>query len=169
MKIENLMTRRVAACGQEDNLDQAARLMWENDCGCVPVTDRENRVVGMLTDRDVCMAAWTRHARLDEIPAREIMSREVVAVTADEPVAKAENLMKQRQVRRLPVVDRQRRLVGIVSLNDLARRCAAPGVPHKEVPLPLDVAETLAAVCRPHACILPSAPQETGHLLTIAH
>ena len=169
MKIENLMTRRVVACGHEEHLDQAARLMWENDCGCVPVTDGEKRVVGMLTDRDLCMAAWTRHARLDEIPAFEIMSGDVVAITAEDTVARAENLMKQRQVRRLPVVDRERRLVGIVSLNDLARRCTAPGVPHREVPLPTDVAETLAAVCRPHACILPSAPQEAQHLLTVAH
>jgi predicted transcriptional regulator len=60
MKVEQVMKQAVQACRRGDALNTAAQIMWEHDCGCVPVVDTENRVIGMITDRDICMAAYTR-------------------------------------------------------------------------------------------------------------
>ena len=78
MKVSDLMTREVRTCHQHDSLNRAAQLMWENDCGAVPVVDSDLKVIGMLTDRDICMAAYTQGKRLDEIPVVTAMSRQVV-------------------------------------------------------------------------------------------
>jgi CBS-domain-containing membrane protein len=59
MNIEQLMTRDVESCHPDDSLDRAAQLMWDNDCGCVPVVDEKQRVHGIITDRDICMSAYT--------------------------------------------------------------------------------------------------------------
>ncbi len=80
MKIEQLMTKEVRTCPPESGLNEAARIMWEHDCGCVPIVaaDRSGRLAGILTDRDVCMAAYTQGKPLAEIRASEVMSDEVV-------------------------------------------------------------------------------------------
>jgi len=76
MKAEKIMTREVASCRPDDTLNDAARIMWERDCGFVPVTaeDSGGRVVGIVTDRDLCMAAYTRGQRLADIRVGEVMS-----------------------------------------------------------------------------------------------
>ena len=81
MKVMDAMTRSVAACNEEDTLNRAAQLMWEGDCGCIPVLDAGGDVRGILTDRDVCMAAYTQGLPLQQIPVRRAMST-VVAVPA---------------------------------------------------------------------------------------
>ena len=75
MKVEDLMTRSVGTCRPTDTLSSAAQLMWERDCGCVPVVsdDGSNRVVGMLTDRDICMAAHFRGASPGALPVGQVM------------------------------------------------------------------------------------------------
>jgi CBS domain-containing protein len=154
MKVEQLMTRTVKACSPDDTLNRAAQLMWEGDCGCLPVvsTDGDGRVIGVITDRDICMAAYTQGRRLSEIPVASAMAREVIACRPSDGVSQAEALMRDHQVRRLPVVDGAGRLVGILSLNDIAREAQreATGAGRKEV-TQADVAETLAQVCRPRA------------------
>ena len=121
MKVSELMTRIVASCRMDDSLTMAAQTMWERDCGAVPVVDAESKVVAMITDRDICMAAYTQGKRLDESTVATAASRGVVVVHEDETIDHAEALMRKHQVRRLPVVTRDRRLVGMLSLNDLAR------------------------------------------------
>lgn len=124
MKVEKLMTRNPVSCTPEDDLSVPARLMWEADCGCVPVVDRDRRVVGMVTDRDVCMAAYTQGRPLREMRVGEVMSNKVHACRMADDLEVAERMMKTRQVRRLPVLDTDERLVGMLSLNDLALRAA---------------------------------------------
>jgi CBS-domain-containing membrane protein len=120
MNVDEIMTREVWTCGPDDSLEEAARLMWERDCGCVPVVDGSGHVQAMLTDRDVCMAAYTQGGPLRDLRVRGAMSDHVVSVSPGEPVAEAERMMQEHQVRRLPVLDEEGRLLGLLSLNDLA-------------------------------------------------
>ncbi len=154
MRVGELMTVEVKACGPGDSLNRAAQIMWENDCGCVPVTDDGGRVVGMLTDRDVCMAAYTQGRLLAEIPVSSAMSKTVVACREDDTVATAGQRMREYRVRRLAVVDGDGRIVGILSLSDIARR-ARHERPSGKKPIELslgEVGETLGSICeRPHS------------------
>jgi CBS domain-containing protein len=122
MKVGDLMTREVRTCVDTDSINDAARIMWERDCGCVPVVEGAGTVVGMITDRDICMAAYTRGERLAQMNVGSVASRHVVTVREDEGLQRAEELMRDAQVRRLPVVESGGRLIGILSISDLARR-----------------------------------------------
>jgi CBS domain-containing protein len=118
------MTRNVASCTTSESLNRAAQLMWDRRCGSVPILDESGRVVGMITDRDVCMAAYTQGKRLDDIPVTTAMSRPVRTCAPSATVDEAEDLMMAHGVRRLAVVD-DGQLCGVVSLDDLARSGAA--------------------------------------------
>lgn len=144
MRIGELMTRDVRAVNSGNTLARAAQLMWDHDIGALPVVDDDGRVIGMITDRDACMAAYTRGQPLAEIIIADAMSTNVVTCgedASDEEVAK---LMASAMVRRIPVIDAHRRLVGMVSLTDLAHAMQrGRDVTAREV------AETLAAVSAP--------------------
>jgi CBS domain-containing protein len=122
MKVEQLMTKDPRTCTAEDALSEAARIMWEYDCGCVPVVTGEGsrRIVAVVTDRDVCMAAYTQGRPLWEIPVRAAMSSEAWTCHPDDALKDAVRTMRHRQVRRLPVVDAQGHLLGLLSLTDVA-------------------------------------------------
>jgi len=120
MLVKQFMSQSVISCHLDDNLSQAAKLMWEYDCGVVPVVAQDGRVLAMLTDRDICMAAYTQGKVLSEIAVRVAMSQELYSCYPEDTLEQAEQLMRDYQVRRLPVVDRQGQAVGILSLNDLA-------------------------------------------------
>ena len=142
MKISDLMTRPVHVCRDSDALDCAARLMWENDIGSVIVTDDSGQVVGMVTDRDACMAALTCGAALHDIPVATAMSKHVVTCSPGDSDTTVAEMMAKHKIRRVPVVDEAQRPVGMVSLNDLARTMARG----RDVPA-TSVAGTLAAIC----------------------
>jgi CBS domain-containing protein len=156
MQIKEIMTQRVKTCPAESTLDHVARLMWQYDCGIIPVTDSDGRLVGVVTDRDICMAAYTQGVALSAIPVTTAMAKQVIAVHEEELVEQAEYLMRESQIRRLPVVDSENRPVGIVSMNDLARLAARAhkrGVDHELI-------RTLAAVCQPRSDGLVVEPEE---------
>lgn len=121
MKVSDLMTRDVKTCTPFTTLGTAAQIMWDHDCGCVPVIDQESRVIGMLTDRDICMAAYLQGQPLNALPVTGAMSKQVFSCKPDDDLALAEQTMREKQVRRLPVIDAQGHLAGIISLNDIAR------------------------------------------------
>src|ERR1700752_1002604 len=112
MKTEDVMTRRVVAARADTDLAHVARLMWENDCGAVPVVDAEDKVVGILTDRDVCMSAHFQGRALNELRAGACMASEVVTCRTSDDLATIARLMGVRKVRRLPVADEQERALG---------------------------------------------------------
>jgi CBS domain-containing protein len=149
MHVRNLMTQNPQCCRAEEMTDAAARVMWETDCGVVPIVDERERVVGVITDRDICMAAYTRGEPLSRIPIASAMARQVISCRASDPVEVAEKAMREGRVRRLPVVDDDGRLVGVLSLNDLAREALHDG--RGEAPGLADVTTTLAAICEPRA------------------
>ena len=128
--VRSIMTDAVHACSPDEPLHVAARHMWEHDCGAVPVLSSDGKLAGIVTDRDICMAAYTKGLPLHAIPTRDAMARHVHACGPDDTLERAANLMADAQVRRLPVVDAEQRLVGIVSLADIARYAAALGRSH---------------------------------------
>lgn len=149
MNVGQLMTQNVRACRPEDTLQAAAQIMWDCDCGCVPVVDADRRVQGMLTDRDICMAAYTQGGPLRALYVSNAMSKQVYSCRAEDTLEAAEEVMRTHQVRRLPVVGAGGRLVGIISLNDLARG-AERELPAKRRKVKIDdIGKTLAAICKP--------------------
>jgi len=120
MKVKELMTTDVKRCTPETNLAAAAKIMWEGDCGAVPVTDERDRVVGVITDRDICIAAATRPRTEGEIPVKDVISKPLYTCAPGDDVRSALEIMKTRKIRRLPVVEQGGRLAGIVSIHDIA-------------------------------------------------
>ena len=125
MKIEKLMVKRVLSCFPEDDLRAPARAMWEGDCGCIPVLDSWSRVIGMITDRDICMACYTQGKRPEDIRVQDVMSKNVVSCKATDSIEQAEEEMRRNKLRRLPVLDSEKHLIGLLSLNDIARNAKA--------------------------------------------
>ncbi|CAN5702396.1 CBS domain-containing protein [soil metagenome] len=148
MQVDALMTSPVATCRPTDTLNRVAQLMWEGDCGAIPVVDDEGKPVAMITDRDVCIASYTQGKPLYDIPVAIAMSRNVTVCQKTEPLATAESLMRGQQIRRLPVVGSDGRIVGILSLNDIAIRAhqqkhlGARGELGSQA-----IASTLSAIC----------------------
>lgn len=122
MKVKNLMTAEVESCRADENLTKAIEIMWRRDCGVVPIVDEENRVVGMITDRDVCIAAGSRDQKASEIKIGEVVSGKVVTCSADEEAEDALKKMRRKKVKRLPVVGENNELVGILSITDVLRK-----------------------------------------------
>jgi CBS domain-containing protein len=152
MRVESIMSRDVVCCRRADNLAEAAQAMWNHDIGCVPVIDEQGHVVGIVTDRDVAMAAYTRGQPLAAIPVTVAMASHVFTCSPGDEVGAVEKTMAASQVRRVPVVDESGHPVGMVSVNDLARAAART----LTIPAP-EVASTLAAICAPRAPVVPAA------------
>ena len=139
------MSDRLFTCEPETSLQEVARTMWDKDCGFVPVVSHDtNELVGVVTDRDICMAAWTKGRTLDQISAGAIMSRGAHACSEDDDLKAVHELMREHQVRRLPVVDAKRRPVGVVSMNDLAEQA----LDKQERPALAEIGRTLGEVSR---------------------
>jgi CBS domain-containing protein len=128
--VKAIMTDAVQVCSPDQPLDSAARLMWEHDCGAIPVVSAGGDLTGIISDRDVCMAAYTRGLPLAAIFVRDVMARHVHTCRPEDSLVRAATLMADAQVRRLPVTDAEQRLIGIVSLADIAR--AAPVLGQRE-------------------------------------
>jgi CBS domain-containing protein len=129
-------------------LDRAARLMWEYDCGAVPIVDERGHTVGMITDRDICMAAYIQGKPLTMLPVIGVGASRVHAIRPDAPIEEAHHLMKMHRVRRLPVIDIGEHLVGMVSVADLVRH-ARGSAPPGDAEHVATVASVLGEVFRP--------------------
>jgi len=140
MKIAQLMSRDVKTCRASETLDRAAKLMWDFDIGVLPVVDDHGQIVGIVTDRDACMAAFTQAQPLHHLPVSLAMTNHVITVRPDDTDATAAKIMAKNKIRRIPVVDDSNRPIGMVSLNDLALAKS------REVPAQ-ELAVTLAAIC----------------------
>jgi CBS domain-containing protein len=122
MKVREVMSVPVLTCMPETSLAQAARLMQSADCGILPVVDSDGRVVGVITDRDICLAIAASNRSPRAIAVHEAMAKEPFVAREDDGLSAALNAMSRRRVRRLPVLDAAGRLTGIVSLDDIVIR-----------------------------------------------
>lgn len=146
MKIEDVMTRRVVAARADTDLSHVARLMWDNDCGSVPVVDAEDKVVGIVTDRDLCMSAnFSGHA-LRELRAAGCMAGAVVTCRPGDAPQAVAKIMGANRIRRVPVTDEAGRLIGLVSVGDLLNAASAAPAKEKKV-LQAALVEALTAIC----------------------
>lgn len=120
MPIKDIMTRNVKVVGPEEPIQRAAQRMAEENVGFIPVCDG-GRVIGVITDRDVTIRAVAQAADARTTPVRQAMTEDVTWCYEDEDIDRTSQLMKEKQIRRVLVVDRNKRLVGVVALGDLAR------------------------------------------------
>ncbi len=148
MQVERLMTRQVTSCSPGDTLERAAQLMWDSDCGSLPVCsgDGASRVVGMITDRDICMSALFQKKPLRELSVSEAMAKQLISCKASDALADVEKTMREAKVRRLPVVDDQGALIGIIGIADLAREAARERTYASQEITESEVGDTLAAI-----------------------
>jgi CBS domain-containing protein len=163
MRVAQVMTPKVEACRPEDSLARAAQLMWDVDCGCIPVCagDGDPLTIGVITDRDICMCALFRGEPLAQLTVGEaIKHQKLRACEQDDSVSTAAEIMRQAQVRRLPVIDAQGVLVGMVSLADLSREAARQEpLADKEI-TDQEITQTLAEICAPPTSQRTAAPVE---------
>lgn len=143
-----IMVSDPVTCREDETLSDAAKRMWDYDVGSLPVTDAQGRAIGMITDRDIAMAAYTQGRPLSEVPARTAMSQHLYATHPKSSLREVEDAMKRHRVRRIPVIDERGRVVGIVTLADLARHATAS--PNAAVP-PEDLANVMRSICQPRA------------------
>lgn len=165
MIVESLMTRDVEVCRPESTLAAAAGVMWRRDCGAVPVVDENGSVVGIITDRDICMALSTRGQHAAEVRVSEVMARGVQTCTPVDDVREALEAMGRRQVRRLPVVDSRGKLVGVLSINDIIRHTRkGKGKKHVSRHAALDA---LLSICGPHDSAASEDSNETAEAAAV--
>jgi CBS domain-containing protein len=163
MNVENLMTHEIEACNPDDSLTDAAMIMWRRDCGIVPVVKPDtHEVAGVITDRDICMAAATRHMTTDDLYVRDVMTRDgVTTVTPEESVSTAVQRMAEAQVRRIPVTNRSGALVGMISLNDIVLAAEKTNRGTEGMPTYADTVDALKAVCA-HRTVEPRREMAAG-------
>ena len=166
MKVREIMTSDVEACSPTTDLASIAMSMWRRDCGIVPVVDESAQVAGVVTDRDICIAVATRHRRPEELVARDVMTAKLFSARPEDDVRVALELMRKERVRRIPIVDADRHLRGILSLNDVVRHSQPSGGRAAHGISANDVLETLRAICEHQ---LPVKPQPMEGTLEYAH
>jgi len=151
MRVGDFMTSPAVFCRPEANLAAVGALMWDKDCGALPVVSEDGKVTGMITDRDICVALGTRNKRASEVTVRDVIYGQTRTCRPDDEIQAALKTMCEGRIRRLPVVNGAGALEGILCLDDLvlrARHCDGarrPGVSYE------DVVNTSRAICRRHA------------------
>ena len=149
MKVGEIMTREVWTCAPNDSLASVGRVMADVGCGILPVADASGTVVGIVTDRDICLAL----AALDRAPSRvkavHVMRTDVHGCHAGDEVAVALGQMAAFKVRRLPVLDLDGKAIGILSLDDVALHARTVASGEFSGPFAVEVAATLRAVVEP--------------------
>ena len=166
MQVSEIMSRNVVTCRPHDQGAHAARLMWEHDCGVLPVVDEEERVIGVVTDRDVCMGAYTTGARLEELPVSRSMACNVVSCRPGDRLDEVLDTMARARVRRVPVVDEQHRIVGLLSLNDVLCRIPRIADARARGAITETTLQTLEHICRHREPTTEVAPDESTSAAT---
>jgi CBS domain-containing protein len=148
VKVSELMTRDVLTCRPTDSMSRAAQIMWEQDCGCVPIVDAERSVLGMITDRDACIASYTRGLALGEMAIGQAMSNGAAVCRMNDDVETALRIMAEKQLHRLPVVDQGQRLAGMLSMADVVQAVGGRDVATRRK-YAEEILDVMAAVTRP--------------------
>ena len=145
MKVREIMTRDVKFCGPDTNLAEATEIMWRNNCGALPVLDPRGELIGLITDRDLCIALGTTNCRASDLTVRQVAMKPVFTCAPDDYVHEALKTMRQHQVRRVPAVTEDGKLAGILSLDEIvlhAEKGWAPGISYT------DVVNAMKAICQ---------------------
>jgi CBS-domain-containing membrane protein len=127
--------------------------MWDHDCGCAPIVDANGKLAGIVTDRDICMAAYTQGAPLQEIPIERAMSPKVISCARTDDLDKAHRLMRTHEIHRIPVVDSRGRPIGILSLSDVVNHWQGDRAAENAI----EIAATFSAIRRRREVTAPAA------------
>jgi CBS domain-containing protein len=147
MKVREVMTHPVIACGPDNNLAEAVKIMWDADCGAVPIVAEDRTLIGMITDRDIAITVGTQNRLPSDIRVADAMSDAIYSCTPDQDIHSALTTMRSERVRRLPVINNSGQLEGLLSVNDIALRAEkAEGAQTSGLSYD-DVVSTLRAIC----------------------
>jgi CBS domain-containing protein len=150
MKVEALMNPNVRYADNFASVADVIVIMEKFDCGVVPILNQQDKVIGMITDRDICLALGPRPIPAAGIAITDVMSKRVYACGPDEEISAALETMKKKKVRRLPVIDGLGKLVGILSMDDIVLR-AEPEKAEEKLDLGYGRAvKTLKAIYKRH-------------------
>lgn len=144
MVVREVMKTPPATCATSDTIAYAARIMHEHRCGFVPVVDPHGAVVGVVTDRDVCLVVGDKHRAMTHVSVQDAMSQPFFSCYVDDSIKAALATMAKRHVRRLPVLDRHGHLQGVLSLDDIIQVSSHRGAPTAE-----DVLAALVGITAP--------------------
>lgn len=147
MKVKDVMTPHAKTIWLTESLADAARMMWENDCGVLPIV-KDQQVIGMITDRDICMAATLRDTHPSAISVEEVMTGQVYAVNPEDNLDQALRQMQEHKIRRLPVINPEGELEGILSMNDIVLGAKATDGGAADSIDYGDVVKTYQAICQ---------------------
>lgn len=147
MRVKEVMSDGARVCDLNASLADAAKTMWEADCGVLPVLKDGQEVVGLITDRDICMAMAMRDCNPDAVSAEEVITGVVYSVTPEDDVRTALQTMQEHKVRRLPVVSSEGELKGMLSMNDIVLRAEEGDDPGNPELAYADVLNTYKAIC----------------------
>ncbi len=129
MKVKEVMMRTAARCHPETNLGAAVEMMWTRNCGILPVVDAEEKLIGVITDRDICIALGTRNHLPGDVAVKDVASARIYWCKSDDDVRSALQVMAASKIRRLPVVSKTGVLEGILSMDDVVLHAEAGGKP----------------------------------------
>jgi CBS domain-containing protein len=147
MKVKDIMTTGPKTCTPDTTVAEAAHLMWEGDCGILPVVD-DGELVGIVTDRDMYIALATRNTRASRLRVGAVATTKLATCVPDDDVRVALATMRQARVRRLPVVGFGNTLLGILSMNDIVVAAGVDEAVRNE-----DIVRTLKAICAHHHAV----------------
>lgn len=147
MKVKEVMTPNAKAIWLTESLADAAKLMWENDCGALPIIKDGRKVIGMITDRDICMATAMRDRNPSSISVEEVMTGQVYAVNSEDNIDQALQAMQEHKIRRLPVISAEGELEGILSMNDVMLNAKLADKGPDSIGY-ADVVKTYRAICQ---------------------
>lgn len=142
MKVQDVMTNDVVSCAPQENLATVAGIITQRDCGIVPVVNADNKVVGIITERDICIAA-SRNVKPANIKAEEFCNEKIISCRADEKLKAVLKKMRKNKIKRLPVISQDGYLIGIISITDVLL------VTKKDKFLRKKVISTLTAISKP--------------------
>lgn len=147
MKVKEIMTPDAKSIWLTESLADAAKMMWENDCGVLPVIKDGQKVIGMITDRDICMAIAMRDTNPSGVSVEEVMTGQVYSVKPEDEVNRALKAMQEHRIRRMPVLNTEGELEGILSMNDVVLHAKAADGPAADTISYDDVIKTFQAIC----------------------
>lgn len=152
MKVKDLMKTDVGVCAADDNLMRVAALMRQRDCGVVPIVDDEKRVIGMLTDRDLCLAIIARNRKASDVKAADLINGAAIVCAAGDKIEDVLKKMRKNQIKRLAVVGEAGEIAGILSVNDILIAV------RKDTKLKKKIYSTLKNIAAPRPIVLKEIP-----------
>jgi CBS domain-containing protein len=149
MKVRDAMMGTPISCSPDTNLGAAIELLWNNNCGILPIVDANQKVTGLVTDRDLCIALGTRNRLPGAIPISEVATGQVYSCEPEDDIHSALETMAKYRVRRLPVVNKEGALEGILSMDNVVLHAEHAALGHKPELSNEDIVDTLQRIYGP--------------------